>query len=90
MFFCGVQYTYDTPLSSRYLRNQYRQKPFCDLDFNKNCGNKESWDSQMWESWDTMGELGHGHGEWVMAQLYHIGRVEPLCGRVGPCNDDLF
>ena len=23
-----------------------------------------SWDSQMWESWDTMGELGHGHGTW--------------------------
>ena len=35
---------------------------------------------KMWESWDTMGELGHGHGH---AQLSHIGRV-------GPCNDDLF
>ena len=48
------------------------------------------WDSQMWESWDTMGELGHGPGTLVMAQLPHIGRVGPLCGRVGPCNDNLF
>ena len=49
-----------------------------------------SWDSQMWESWDTMGELGYGHGTWVMAQLSHIGRVGPLCGRVGPYHDTWF
>ena len=50
----------------------------------------ESWDSQMCESWDTLGELGHDHGEWVKAQLSHIGRVGPLCGRVGTFNDTLF
>ena len=36
----------------------------------------------MWESWDTMGELGHGHGAWVMAQLTK-GELPPLCGTVG-------
>ena len=77
-------------MSSRRLRDEYRQKRFCDFDFNKNCGYWESWDSQMWESWDTMGELGHGHGTWVMAQLSHIGRVGPLCGRVRSCHDNLF
>ena len=40
----------------------------------------------MCESWDTLGELGHDHGEWVKAQLSHIGRVGPLCGRVGTFN----
>ena len=59
------------------------------LILTKNGGYRESWDSQMWESWDTMGELGHGHGAWVMAHLSHIGRVGPPCGRVGPCNDNL-
>ena len=44
----------------------------------------------MWESWDTMGELGHGHGTWVTAQLSNIGKVGPLCERVGPCHDNLF
>ena len=34
--------------------------------------------------------LGHGHGAWVMAQLSHIGRVGPLGGKVGPCNDNFF
>ena len=63
-------------LSSRHLWNQYRQNPFCDFDFNKNGGYRESW--------ETMGQLGHDHGVLV------IGRVEPLCGRAGPCNDNLF
>ena len=40
----------------------------------------------MWESWDTMGALGHGYGAYGMAQL----SVGPLYGRVGPCNDSLF
>ena len=44
----------------------------------------------MWGRWDTMGELSHGNGARVMAQLSHIRRVGPLCGRVGPCNDNLF
>ena len=81
--------TYDrpTPLSPRHLRNQYRQKAFCDFDFNKNGGYRKSWDRQMWEICDTMGELGHGHGAWFIAQLSHIW---PLCERVGPCNDNLF
>ena len=87
---CNIPMVGPNPLSSRHLRNEYRQKPFFNFDYNKNCGYRESWDSQMWESWDTMGELGHVHRTWVMAQLSHIGRVGPLCGRVGPCHDNLF
>ena len=47
-------------------------------------------ESQMWESCDTMVELGHGHGEWVMIQPSHTGRVGALFGRVEPCNNNLF
>ena len=62
MLFCRVLYPYDTPLSSRHLRNEYRQKQFCDFDFNKNGGYRGSWDSQMWESRATMWE------SWAMQQ----------------------
>ena len=37
----------------------------------------------MWENWDTMGDLGHGHGEWVTAQLSHIGIAGPHVGELG-------
>ena len=70
MLCCGVKYTYDTPLLSRHLRKQYRQKPSCDFDFNKNGVYREIWAVKcgiLWESWVM------GHGSWPNS---------PTCGRV--------